>query len=462
MAELGGKEMLFYKAIPISVAFIRGTAADPDGNITMEREALTLDNLAIAMAAKNNGGFVIAQVERVAERGRSMPRQVKVPGTLVDCVVVAPARAALQTLAAPTTTPPSLPRRGFRSTRMATDADGRAQDHRPPRGVRADAERGREPRHRHARRRRGGRQRGEDLKLHDPDAEPGVIGGVPARARLRRGAQRRRHHRPWTGSSTSTTAAGSTWRAWGLAQCDAEGNVNVSRFGPRLAGAGGFINISQNASRVVFAGTFTAGGLEIAVEDGKLRIVQEGRRRKFVERGRADHLQRRARPPSARQPVLYVTERCVFRLTAEGLAADRGRARDRYRARHPRPHGLQADRRRPARHGRAHLPRRADGPRARRCCSSSFRPLHLRRERDTLFMNFEGLQIRTQQDIDAVRDALDERVQGDRPEDRRGGQLRRLRARRRPGRGLGRGDGALPGAATTARSAATPRARSCA
>ena len=161
LVEVEGEEWLFYKATPIDVALIRATSADPSGNLSMEKEALTLDVLAQAMAAHNNGGIVIAQVERIVAEGSIKPKDVKVPGILVDCVVVAD--------------PPEMHRMNYgvhvrsgavgRSARArrqhAEDGARRAQDHRAPRRVRAAAERRHQSRRRRAGRRRDRRQRGE-------------------------------------------------------------------------------------------------------------------------------------------------------------------------------------------------------------------------------------------------------------------------------------------------------------
>jgi propionate CoA-transferase len=318
LVEVEGKEWLFYRATPINVALIRATSADPLGNLSMEKESLTLDVLAQAMAAHNNGGVVIAQVERLVADGSIKPKDVKVPGILVDCVVVAdppemhrmnygvmydPALAGEVRVTVDSLPTMKLDQRKIIARRAAFEL--------PPNGV-------------------------INLGVGAPDGvanvaneekvtpylvmttEAGAVGGVLA-----------------GGSSFGSSAnahsildqnqmfdfyhgGGLDLTCLGMAECDSLGNVNTSKFGGKLNGCGGFIDISQNARAVVFAGTFTAGGLKIAIEDGKLRIVQEGRSRKFVKQVEQVTFSGQYAAQKS-QPVLYVTERCVFQLTDHGL-----------------------------------------------------------------------------------------------------------------------------------------------
>lgn len=318
LMQIGGEEVLYYPAPKLTVALLRGTTADEAGNVTMEREALLIDNLAQAMAVKNAGGVVIVQVERLA-RGRSLPaREVHIPGILVDAVVVASPQNHMQTY----------------KTSFSHAFTNRI---RPPEGEIPAMELG--PRKIIARRcafelpvngviNLGiGMPEGvaavaaeEGLLDHVTlTAEPGVVGGQPASGLDFGAAVDVDAVIPQNSQFDFYDGGGLDMACLGLAQADAFGNVNVSRFGPRLAGAGGFINISQNAKALVFAGTFTAKGLHIHLNDGRMEILEEGTSRKFLaEVEQVTFSGRRA--ARLGQPVLYVTERCVFELGENGLA----------------------------------------------------------------------------------------------------------------------------------------------
>ena len=316
LMTVGGAEYLFYKALPLDVAFLRGTTADPEGNITMEREALTMESLAVATAVHNAGGLVIVQVERVAESGSLSQREVKIPGILVGCVVVSDPEHHWQTFGTRYSAALSGELRRVRNpvpplelTERKVIARRAAMELRPdsvvnlgigiPEGIASVA------------------AEEHILDYLTLTAEPGAMGGMPA-AGLDFGSAVNAQAILDQPSQFDFYDGGGLDAAFlGMAQADRLGNVNVSRFGLRLAGSGGFINISQNAKRLVFAGTFVApsrsrvqeGRLVIADGDATPKFLAEVEQRTFSGEYAA----------AAGQPVLYVTERCVFQLTPDGL-----------------------------------------------------------------------------------------------------------------------------------------------
>lgn len=316
--DVEGEPYLFYKGFPLDVALVRGTTADPDGNVSLEDEALNHGLRSMASAVHNHGGKVIVQVKRRVGNGTLTGRQIHIPACLVDAVVLAedPSDTG-QTyteyfnptfcgdMRVPNNQIPILPL-GERKV-IARRAALELLPHTiinlgigMPEGVAAIASE-------------------EGLSGYFTlTTEAGVIGGVPCG-----GVNFGVSFNPEAFFSLADQfdfydGGGLDAAFLGLAQVGPDGSLNVSRFGNRIPGFGGFVNISQNARKVVFLGTFSALGTAVEVADGEVHIRKEGHVRKFVNR--VEQISFNGAYAAARGAnVLYVTERCVFRLVPEGI-----------------------------------------------------------------------------------------------------------------------------------------------
>lgn len=317
--ELEGEEYLYYNAPKIDFAIIRGSFADELGNISLEDEVATLDATNMALACKNNGGKVIVQVKDIVGANTLDPRLVKIPGVLVDAVVKCtdislyheqvfgeeynPAYCGNAKTLLSRVEPPKLDNRKVIGRRGAMEINAYSLVNLGigiPELVGAVAnEEG----------------QGDKITL---SVESGITGGVPLGGIKFGGVINPQSILDQDVQFDLYNGGGLDATFLGLAQCDEAGNINVSKFGPKIPGCGGFINISQSTKRIIFCGTFTAGGLKEKVEDGKLVILEEGREKKFIKK--VEQITFSAKYANeTNQEVLYVTERCVFKLTKDGL-----------------------------------------------------------------------------------------------------------------------------------------------
>ncbi|MDA8441570.1 MAG: acyl CoA:acetate/3-ketoacid CoA transferase [Peptococcaceae bacterium] len=317
VVQFDNEEWLYYKLPKIDVTLIRGSVADENGNISFYREAIHVDWFSAAQAAKASGGIVIAQVENIVKAGTLHPKDVRVPGLVVDYLVIGKREHHYQTVLeyfSPTYNGDiKIP---INSAMLREMDERKIISRRAALELTLDV--------------------AVNLGIGMPEAvsavvaeenvthllhlttESGAIGGAPAPG-LEFGHAINADAVIGSPNQFDFYDGGGLDVAFlGAAEIDRYGNVNVSKLGSTPIGCGGFINITQNAKKLVFCGTFTTGRLAIKIDDGKLNIVQEGKNKKFI----ADVQQitfSGKYAASVGQHVLFVTERAVFQLTPEGL-----------------------------------------------------------------------------------------------------------------------------------------------
>jgi acetate CoA-transferase len=320
LMTIKGEEYLFYHTIYPDVAFLAASTSDEDGYITMEDEDLFLDQLSAAQAVHNNGGLVIVQVRRMVKAGSLHPKHVKIPGILVDVVVVVPDQAQSYSLEGkamdrymsgdlkapsvnfrpePLTERKVIVRRGLMEAKQGDIANI---------GVGVSS---------------GINLVAQEENVHKEFTLTGETGGIGVESGPPEGAnfglpRNQRAIIPMSNQFDFYDGGGLDIAFVSFAQVDKKGNVNVHWLDNAIMGTGGFPNITAYCKKIVFGGTMTSGGYRAEVGNGKLKVLKEGRFRKFLED--VDQITFNGALSVERgQKVFYVTDRCVFRLTAMGL-----------------------------------------------------------------------------------------------------------------------------------------------
>ncbi len=317
LVTVAGKEQLLYRSFPIDICFIKGSYVDEDGNVTLHREAAVPDQLEMAAATRNSGGIVIVQAEKIVARNSFKPHDVKVHGFMVDYIVQGSPEHTFQAYDHPynpewsgeVRVPLSAIKPGPLNERKVIGRRGAMELKAgmlvnlgigiPDQVAVVAAEEG----------------LSDKITL---SIESGILGGVPLGGLETGGAVNAVAMYKQPDIFDIYDGGGIDLTCLGAAQIDAAGNVNVSKFGGRAVGPGGFINISQNAKKVCFCGAFVAGKMELEIKNGKLHIMKDGSGKKFVNTlEQVTFSGEYARETG--QEVLYLTERAVFQVTDKGL-----------------------------------------------------------------------------------------------------------------------------------------------
>ena len=311
LVTFNGEEYLYYKSFPLDVALLRGTVADENGNISFMNEGMINEGLSVATAAHNSGGIVIVQVQYLTKNDTIAPKDVKIPGILVDYVVVAedpmscwqtegryfePAFSGQIRKPMKAIPPLEMSERKVIARRCAAEVAGGYVLNLGV-GMSADV----------------GSILAEEGQIDKITmcCESGMIGGVPCALPSFGSSYNPEAVIDHAASFDIISGGGLNMTCLGMGECDEEGNVNVSKFGPRLTGPGGFIDITSATPKVVFCGTFM-GKAKFQIGDGKLTIVKEGTIKKFVKH--VEQITFAGQYVKPGQEVVYVTERCVFRI----------------------------------------------------------------------------------------------------------------------------------------------------